>query len=107
MNIYRKAIFIPTLGAPKIIIIAADMSELNEYIGCDSCSARSINYADDLGYALVLFNDEKSQEKNLVLNPLASRILGQNGGISGNCVLVDINKGLVIEDLKKIVAMTS
>ncbi|CAH6419147.1 Hypothetical protein HVR_LOCUS341 [uncultured virus] len=100
-NLPKNKIFIPTTGAPKVIL--NDMCEFKSVIGCKEDDGTSVSYLDHFGYRLSIFFDGRFLHKNLPINPLCSLLVKEKGPFYGNCIIMDDYKELTMEDLSKII----
>ena len=100
-SIPNNKIFIPVKGVPKII--TSEIKEFASVIGCESKMGKSISYLEYFGYELSIFMDDSFALKNLPVNKLATLIFKEDVEICGNCILIDDNKELTMDDFSKMV----
>lgn len=100
-----NCILIPAQGVPTCVeLLGGDRLglELKRILNADTTCVCCIDFTKAAGYALAVFGDDAGQDKQLRYNALGSLIVGAQGPVLGDCILVDDYKILTLDDLSKI-----
>lgn len=97
------AIYIPSTGAPSIVTISLSDNDICKTLETDVTDHVTPYWLEKYGYCCCIFCKDMADDMSEI-NALASKI-GQED-ILGNCLIVDDNKDLTIDDLKNIIKIT-